>query len=85
MAFETQHIVQPFVRTRKGRVDAGRAQLCASAASAVSTAERLVADGIAIGAFAMSRSADIELGDYEMPEILIKVGRIPGDEDDLPF
>lgn len=85
MPYETQHIVQPFVRTKKGRVDAGRPRECASAASAESMAHRLVADGIAVGAFAMSRSADVDLGEYDEPNILVKVGRIPGEEDDLPF
>lgn len=85
MPYEMQHIVQPFVRTKKGRVDAGRAHLCASASSAESMAQRLVADGIAVGAFAMSRAADADLGEYEEPNIIIKVGRIPGDEEDLPF
>lgn len=85
MSLSTQHIVQPFVRTKSGRIDGDRVRLCGTAEAARAMAQRLVADGIAVGALAISRSADVEMGEYETPEILVKIGRVPGDEDDLPF
>ncbi|WP_280944445.1 hypothetical protein [Methylobacterium sp. C1] len=44
-----------------------------------------MADGIAIGAVALTRTCDPAMGEYEEPEILVTVGAVPGGETDLPF
>ncbi|MDE4910358.1 hypothetical protein PQI07_06535 [Methylobacterium sp. 092160098-2] len=85
MALTSEHAVQPYVRTKKGRVGADHMRKCSSADAARALAERLVADGIAIGAVALTRTCDPVLGEYEDPEILVRVGAVPGNETDLPF
>ena len=81
----TSHAVQPFVRTKKGRVDRGPIRPCHSAESARRLAERLVATGCAIGALAFSLHGDLDGGDFEEPEILCCVGSVPAEDGDLPF
>lgn len=81
----TSHAVQPFVRTKKGRVDKGPIRPCHSAESARRLAERLVETGSAIGALAFSLHGDLDDGQFEEPEILCCVGAVPAQDSDLSF
>ena len=85
MAVLSEHAVQPYVRTKKGRVSLDNIRTCPSADAARALAYRLVDNGRAIGAVAMTRTGDPALGDYDEPEILACVGAVPGEEPDLPF
>jgi len=81
----TWHAVQPYVRTKTGRYDRGPLQPCQSADSARRLAERLVDNGSAVGAVALTRLVDLEEGEYADPEVLASFGEVPGEEADLPF
>jgi len=48
-------------------------------------AERLVDNGSAVGAVALTRLVDLEEGEYADPEVLASFGEVPGEEADLPF
>jgi hypothetical protein len=85
VALTTMHAVQPYVRTRKGRVDAGPLRMCTSAEAARVAAFRMVEFGTALGALAFSRTGDPDFGEFDEPEILATVGEVPGHDSGLPF
>ena len=78
MAMQTQFIVQPYFETSRGAL----AALPAIAARDAGHAQRLFSQQrrVAAGVIAFSRCGDPETGDYEDAVVLLRWGRIPGDE-----
>lgn len=85
MAYAAQSLVQPYVRTKKGRVNAGEVRPCSTPEAARRLAERLVTQGSAVGALALKVGGDAEMGEYDDPEVLAVVGEVPGKEMTVPF
>lgn len=85
MAQTSWHAVQPYVETRLGRFDMAPLHPCQSAEGARRLAERMVETGTAVGAVALTRTVDLEEGEYADPEVLAAFGRVPAEESDLPW
>lgn len=83
MAIEQLHLVQPYVRTKKGHISRAPLRPCSTADLAKRLAERIVASKTAVGATAFSRMKAGE--DFDEPEILLQVGDVPGEATEFPF
>lgn len=80
MAQDIWYGVHLFVRTKdKRRVALAETRDSSSAEAARDLAARSVAEELADGAIAYSRTVDYDLGEYDEPVILARVGHCPED------
>lgn len=85
LAYAAQSLVQPYVRSKKGRIKIGEVRPCSSPEAARRLAERMVAQGSAVGALALRVGGDPEMGEFDDPEVLAAVGEVPAKEQNVPF
>ncbi|GEP12280.1 hypothetical protein [Methylobacterium gnaphalii] len=77
MAVISYYAVQPFIKTKTGRVSAGQIQQCQSADQAKVYAERIVRDKKAIGALAYTRIGNDFDNLFDDPVFIARVGDVP--------
>ena len=77
MARKTLYLCQPYALGKKGQLVARPMTMCTSADHARRWADRHVGLSGIVGVDAVEQSADEEMGDYDAPIFLNRVGQVP--------
>ncbi len=75
---KTTFVVVTYVAGARGSLKVGEQILCYSEQNAHARAEKLMEGGRILGADVVKQVADAEAGDYDEPEYLARLGRVPG-------
>jgi hypothetical protein len=77
MAQETLFICQPYIVGKKGALKAQPPIACKTEAQATQRAGRMMDGGSVVGVDVVRQTADPEMGDYEEPVFLMRLGSVP--------
>jgi len=77
MAQETLFICQPYVPGKRGALAPQPAVSYKSEGQALQRAQRMMDTGRFAGVDVVSQTADPELGDFDEPVFLLRLGRVP--------
>ncbi|KJS42951.1 MAG: hypothetical protein VR70_03310 [Rhodospirillaceae bacterium BRH_c57] len=78
MAIETLYICQPYANGKKGGLKPQPPISCKTEQQALQRAQRMMDGGSVAGIDVVRQSADPEMGDYEEPVYLHRLGTVPG-------
>jgi hypothetical protein len=77
MAQETVFICQPYSLGKRGGLKSQPPIACRGEAQALQRAQRLMDGGSVAGVDVVRQTADPEMGDYEEPVFLLRLGSVP--------
>ena len=77
MAQETLFICQPYILGNRGALKAQPPIACKAEPQAIQRAHRMMDGGSVAGVDVVRQTADPEMGDYEEPVYLLRLGSVP--------
>ncbi len=80
MAKETLFICQPYITGKRGGLKAQPPIACKTEPQATQRAQRMMDGGSVAGVDVVRQTADPELGDYDEPVYLLRLGSVPANE-----